>query len=168
MLDFVIYAVELLVCFLLQNTVLINFDIAGIVPDLIVILVVSVGYQKGRLHGMVIGLFGGLILDLTFGSLIGVYALVYMFIGYGVGMLSHYYIKYDTFLPLALIAVSEFIYTLYGYLVNMLTAGRFELLYYMRRIMFPSVFYTLIVGVFLYKLLDYIYISVLMPVEEEN
>ena len=50
----------------------------------------------------------------------------------------------------------------------MLTAGRFDLLYYMRRIMFPSVFYTVIVGVLVYKLLDYIYISVLMPVEEEN
>lgn len=168
MLDFIIYAVELLVCFLLQNTVLTRFEIAGIVPDLIVILVVAVGYQKGRVHGMYIGLVGGLILDLTFGSLIGVYALVYMFIGYGVGCFSKYYIKYDTLLPLAMIAVAEFAFSLYGYFVNLLTNGRFDILYYMRRIMFPNVFYTVVVGIVLYKLLDYIYISVLMPVEEEN
>lgn len=168
MLDFIIYAVELLICFLLQNTVMTNFEIAGTVPDLIIILVVAAGYQKGKVHGMIIGLIGGLILDLTFGTLIGVYALIYMFIGYGVGFFADYYIKYDTFLPIAITAVGEFIYTVYGYIVNMLVIGRFDILYYMRRVMFPKIFYTILVGIILYKLLDYIYISVLLPVEEEQ
>lgn len=168
MLDFIIYAVELLICFLLQNTVMTKLNIAGIVPDLIVVLVVAVGYQKGKLQGMVIGIAGGLILDLTFGSLIGVYALAYMFIGYGAGFFTNYYIKYDTFLPAAMTAVAEFVFSLYGYIVNLLVNGRFDILYYMRRIIFPNVLYTAVVGILLYKLLDYIYISVLMPVEEEG
>ncbi len=167
MLDFVIYAVELLICFLLQSTVMTKLEIANTVPDLIVIVAVAAGYQRGKVHGMFIGLLGGLILDFTFGSLIGVYALVYMFIGYCSGFLTKYYIKYDTLLPAALTAVSEFAFTLYGYVVNMLVNGRFDILYYMRRVMFPKVFYTLVVGVILYKLLDLVYVSVLMPVKEE-
>lgn len=168
MLDFIIYTVELLICFLLQNTVMTNFEIAGTVPDLIIILIVAAGYQKGKVHGMFLGLIGGLIIDFNFGTLIGVYALVYMFIGYGVGFLTDYYIKYDTLLPIALTAIAEFLFTLYGYLVNMLVIGEFDILYYMRRVMFPKIFYTVIIAVLLYKLIDYIYVSVLMPVEEET
>lgn len=168
MLDVVIYAVELLICFLLQNTVFANLDIAGIVPDLMIVLVISAGYHKGKVYGMFMGIAAGLIIDLTFGSLIGVYALAYMFIGYCAGFLSTYYITHDTMLPIAMIAVGEFIFSLYGYIVNLLINGRFDVFYYMRRIMFPNVLYTICVGLFLYKLLDYIYISVMMPVKEDN
>jgi rod shape-determining protein MreD len=167
MLGFVIYFVELIICFLLQNTVLSSFNIGGIVPDLIVILIVSVAYQRGRIHGMFMGIVGGLLLDITFGSLFGVYALAYMFIGYVCGMFNKYYIRFDTMLPLSMIALSEFAFSLYSYLVNLLIIGRFDIGYYIRRIMLPKVCFTVLAAIILYKLFDLVYMKVLMPIEEE-
>lgn len=167
MIGFVVYFVELIICFLLQNTVLSNFNIGGIVPDLIVILIVSVAYQRGRIHGMAMGIVGGLLLDFTFGDLLGVYALVYMFIGYACGAFNKYYIRFDTILPLSMIALAEFVFSLYSYLVNLLVAGRFDISYYIRRIMLPKVCFTVLVAIILYKVFDLVYMKVLMPVEED-
>jgi rod shape-determining protein MreD len=116
---------------------------------------------------MAFGIIGGLLLDITFGSLLGVYALAYMFIGYVCGKFNHYYIRFDTMLPLAMIALSEFVFSLYSYLVNLLVAGRFDISYYIRRIMLPKVCFTVLAAVILYKILDLVYMKVLMPVEEE-
>lgn len=168
MVGFFVCFIELLVCFLLQTTVFTAFDIGGIVPDLLVVLVVATGYHKGKLPGMWMGIFAGLLLDLTFGNLVGVYAFVLMFIGYGCGFLNAYYIRFDNMFPIAMIAVSEFCFMFYSYIVNLLIHRRFDLFYYMRRIMFPKVCYTVIIGIFLYKLLDYIFINFFASAEEDE
>ena len=171
MLNIVVYSVELLICFLLQQTVFSTvFSIGNIVPDLIVILVIAIAYQKGKVYGMFFGIAGGLMLDLqlTNGSLIGVYALAYLFIAYLAGFMEPYYIKSDTLLPLAMIAVGELFFSFYGYVVNRLISGDLQLLYYIRRIMLPRICYTVIIGIVLYKLFDYIYDSILAPKTEEE
>ena len=170
MLNIVVYTVELLICFLLQQTVFATgLSIGNIIPDLIVILVVSIAYQKGKIYGMFFGIAGGLIYDFQFGSgsMLGVYALAYLFIGYLAGFMADYYIKSDTLLPLAMIAVGEFLFGFYGYVVNMLISGDLNLFYYIRRTILPRTAYTILAGVILYKLLDYVYCSILMPEEEE-
>ena len=64
MLSAVVYIVELIICYLLQHTVFSWLSISSIVPDLIVVLVVAVAYQKGKVAGIFIGIAGGLMLDL--------------------------------------------------------------------------------------------------------
>ena len=159
---------ELIILYLLQHTVFTNLSIGNIIPDLIVILVFAVAYQKGKVAGIFIGIAGGLMIDLQFGSVLGVYALCYMFIGYFCGFLATYYVKSDTLLPLAVIAVSEFAFSFYSYLVNALIYGETDIGYYFKRIMIPKVAYTIIAALIVYKLLDYIYMSILLTGEEES
>lgn len=168
MFNFVIYFVELIICFLLQNTVFAWLNIGGIIPDLLIVLIVTIGYHSGRIPGMIAGIITGLLLDITAGSLLGVYALCYMFIGYSVGLISKYYVKRDTAIPLFLIAVGEFLFMIYAYIVTMLTHNNFEILYYAKRIMFPKVLYTAVVGIILYKLFDWVFNKIIVPAKEEN
>jgi hypothetical protein len=70
-------------------------------------------------------------------------------------------------LPLSMIALSEFAFSLYSYLVNLLIIGRFDIGYYIRRIMLPKVCFTVLAAIILYKLFDLVYMKVLMPIEEE-
>lgn len=72
----------IVVCFLLQSTLFQTLSFASISPNLLIVVVSSFGFMRGRKEGMWIGFFSGLLLDIFFGSVIGFYALIYMYIGY--------------------------------------------------------------------------------------
>lgn len=157
----------MLLCFLLQSTLFTGIDFAGIVPDLIIILVVTVGYQYGKLPGMFTGMAGGLLLDFQFGQVLGVCALCYLFVGYACGFLNTYYVKYDVMLPLCLVAVAEFVFSFYGYVVKILINGDLNIGFYFKRVMLPKVAYTVIAAIILYRLFDLLYVNTVLAGEEE-
>ena len=72
----------IIICYLLQSTVFQAFDFAGITPNLMIIIVSSVGFMWGRKEGMFVGIICGLLIDIFCGFYLGVYALLYMYIGY--------------------------------------------------------------------------------------
>lgn len=163
-----IIGIEILLGFLLQTAVFPHLSIAEIVPDILMIITVAVGYQKGHLQGMTTGLVAGLLLDIAFGEVLGVYALFYLLIGYCNGFLNKYYVENDLFLPMGMVAVSEFILSFAVYVFRFLVRGRLDIFYYIRRIMIPNVLYTVIVAILIYKLLDYVYIRILSDREGQN
>ncbi|MDD7729073.1 MAG: rod shape-determining protein MreD, partial [Clostridia bacterium] len=72
----------IIVCFLLQCTVMDLISIGSITPNLMLVLCVSMGLMRGRKSGLWVGFFSGLLVDLFYGSLFGFYALVYMYTGF--------------------------------------------------------------------------------------
>jgi rod shape-determining protein MreD len=54
----------------------------NITPDLVIILVIYLGYTKGHIAGMVSGFISGLTLDILSGSFIGLSALSYCLAGF--------------------------------------------------------------------------------------
>ena len=74
-----ILAVLILLAFVLQGTVFQTLSIASIVPNLLLILTVSFGFMRGKKEGMFVGFFCGLLIDIFYGSMIGFYALIYMY-----------------------------------------------------------------------------------------
>ena len=69
----------------------------------------------GKTKGMFVGFFAGLMLDITTGGLLGVYALFYMFIGYLNGFMAEFYVQNDVLLPVVMAAGSEFIFMFLTY-----------------------------------------------------
>ena len=69
----------------MQCTVFRALAFGGIVPNLLIVLTASFGFMRGEKNGLLIGFFSGLLVDIFFGSVIGFYALVYMYIGYANG-----------------------------------------------------------------------------------
>lgn len=153
----IIYTLEIIICFLFQSTMYDFISLAEIMPNVLLILVVSSAYMRGRMTGLLLGLFCGLLLDLSSGAyVVGLYALMYMLIGYFMGYTHKVYSNEDYTLPIIIIAVSDLIYGFFFYVFEFLLRGRLNVFYYFRRIILPEIIYTVAVSIILYKLLHMI------------
>lgn len=153
---FLISALLIVICFLLQTTVFKGLSFGGIVPNLLIVLAASFGFMRGEKTGLVIGFFCGFLVDIFFGSVIGINALIYMHIGYVNGKFNRIFYPEDIKLPLGLILVSDLAYGLLYYIILFLMRGRFNISYYFVYIILPEVVYTLLVTLLLYPIILWI------------
>ena len=150
---------EIIVLFLLQSSVFPAFALAGVVPDLLLVLIVISGYMYGKNTGLLTGFVSGLLVDFSFGSVIGLNAILYMVIGYLAGYSCKVFDEEDYTLPLVLVGVGEFIYNLMYYFFYFLLSGKLNIGYYVFRFMIPKMIYTVFVTVILYKLFCSVFIA---------
>ncbi|MCI8529179.1 MAG: rod shape-determining protein MreD [Lachnospiraceae bacterium] len=145
--------VFIIMCFILQCSVFNGLALAGIVPNLMLILTSSFGFMRGEREGLIIGFFCGLLVDIFFGSFLGFYALILMYIGYLNGKFSGIFYPEDIKLPIALIIISDLSYGIVCYLLMFMLRGRFQFLYYLVHIILPEVLYTILATMFLYPII---------------
>ena len=146
-------ALFVLGCFILQCSVFSSISFAGIIPNLMIILTSSFGFMRGEKEGLWIGFFCGLLCDVFFGSFLGFYALILMYIGYINGKFCRIFYPEDIKLPLALIVISDISYGVICYCLLFLLRGRFNFPYYFTRVILPEAVYTIVVTMFLYPLI---------------
>ena len=84
-----------LAAYLLQCTLFNHLELAGIKPNLILIVTASFGFMRGQKEGMLVGFFAGLITDIQFGTILGFYALLYLVIGFVNGLFEQLYFDED-------------------------------------------------------------------------
>ena len=144
----------IIICFILQNTVFQALALASISPNLLVILTSSMGLMRGKKEGMLVGFLCGFLLDIFYGDLFGFYALVYMYIGYVNGFFNKIFYDDDIKLPMLVISASEFLYSLIVYVFLFLIRTRFNFGYYFIHIIIPELVYTIVVTLFLYRLIN--------------
>ena len=125
---------------------------ANISPNLLIIAVSSFGFMRGRKEGMWVGFFCGLLIDIFFGNLIGIYALIYMYIGFINGFFQKRFYPDDIKLPMLLIGGSDLVCNSFVYFFMFLLNGRFQFLYYLKAIIIPELVYTMVISIFLYLL----------------
>lgn len=138
-------------CFLLQTTVFQWLKLAGISPNIMLIFVVCFGLMRGRTEGAVLGFFCGLMLDILYGGYLGVFALVYLLIGYLNGCFNHMFFTDDVILPLGLILANDLLLNLCIYVLYFLLRNRLDFLFYLRYTILPEMIYTIVVTLVLYK-----------------
>ena len=146
----------IIVCFLMQCTVLNLISIGSVTPNLLVVLCVSMGLMRGRKSGLWVGFFSGLLIDLFFGSVFGFYALIYMYIGYLSGYAHRIYYDDDVKVPMALAASADVLYNFAVYGLQFLLRGRLGIGTYLYRIIIPEMFYTVFITLIVYRLFRYI------------
>ena len=153
MLRKLIVTIFILVCFVMQCSVFSAFSLAGIIPNLMIILTSAFGLMRGEKEGLLTGFFCGLLSDVFFGDTLGLYAMLMMYIGYLNGKFSRIIYPEDIKLPIALITVSDLTYGVLCYIILFLLQRRFDFPYYFARIILPEALYTVIVTLFLYPLI---------------
>ena len=121
-------------------------------PNLMLLLVFSYGFIYGSKKGMLYGMFAGLLLDLFYSGPMGIYTLVYMWLGYINGMASAYFYEDYVTMPMLLCIVNELIYNLYLYITRYLIRGKTNLLYYLMHIVAPEIIFTLLTTLLFYRL----------------
>lgn len=141
------------ISFLLQSTIFQKLSFAGISPNLMIIIVSSFGFMRGRKEGLWIGFFCGLLIDIFCGFYLGVYALIYMYIGYINGIFQKRFYPDDIKLPMLLIGGSDLVCNLIVYVFMFFFRSRFHFLYYLRAIILPEFVYTMLITIVMYFLL---------------
>ena len=150
---FLVTVFLIITLFVLQGTLFKEINFADTVPNLLLILTVSLGLMRGDKEGMLIGFFSGLILDIFSGQTIGLYALILMYIGYLNGGFSKIFFPEDIKLPMIMIIVSDFIYGFCIYVILFLLRGKTDFGFYLKQVIIPEGIYTIVVTILLYPLI---------------
>ncbi|MDE6435114.1 MAG: rod shape-determining protein MreD [Lachnospiraceae bacterium] len=143
----------IILCFLCQSTVFHFIELAGVVPNLLLIVTMSFGLMRGRREGVLVGFFCGLLVDMFFGGVMGPYAFIYMTLGYVNGFFHRIYYVEDVLLPMLMITINDFTYNIMVYILFFMLRNRLDFLGYLSKVIVPEMVYTIIVTLFFYKLL---------------
>ncbi|MDA3845795.1 MAG: rod shape-determining protein MreD [Vallitaleaceae bacterium] len=134
----------------LQSTFVQAISIYNIVFNLFIITIVSFALLRGQKEGLIIGFALGILHDVFFGEFIGLYALLYMYIGFINGMFSKSFFKESLFFPIIAIALSDLGANLIIY-ITFLFRGRTQFFLYFITTILPEVSYTTLVSIGIYR-----------------
>ena len=148
-----VYILLALGFFLVQNNLFAASSLVITVPNLMLILVFSIGFIRGSLEGMLIGFFCGLLTDLFFDNVLGFSALIYAVMGYAIGLTGRLYYTEFVNLPLLLCLASDLLYHLITYVLAFVIRGRGAFGAYLLKIVLPELLYTGLMAILLYPLL---------------
>lgn len=150
MVRLIVTLLELIVCFLLQTSLFSFLRISGVVPNCLLILVITIAYTRGQIPAIVTGFFAGILLDLCFSETVGFCAVIYMVVAFLAGYAHKIYYERDYFVPGALILAGELLYSFMYYVLFFLLRGKLELHTYFIYTILPRMLYTILVSLALY------------------
>lgn len=104
-----IYGGVLLLTLLIQSTLMVQFQPFGIIPDLLLIIVISGALLRGSLFGIQLGLVAGILQDLLIGNF-GISLIVKVLIGYLVGNIEGKVFKEHMLVPILVIFSMTFVH----------------------------------------------------------
>ena len=151
-----ITAVIVFLAYIIQCSLVRYISLASIGPNILIIITAAYALMHGQITGMVVGFFLGILVDIQFGGIIGLYAFIYMIAGFLCGIFHQHYSRENLKLPMTVFLVSEFIYGLIVCLLMFILRGEFHFIFYLTHNIIPELIYTIVVAFPIYILLLYI------------
>ena len=153
-----IWAVCLMVLYILQSSLLPLIAYNGVSPDILLIVVISFSLLRGSHFGFLMGFSAGLLEDLASGTFFGMNTFCKMILGYVFGLVEHKVFKENFFLPImSMVLATSLNYFISAFLMVLL-GYRFNLMHHMEHILFPLLLYNAIfafpVHKFVYKICE--------------
>lgn len=148
----VILFLTMVLTFFLQSTLCRKIAVGSIAPNLLVIFVVSMGLMRGRKTALFVGFFTGLLCDLIYGQYLGIYAFLYMIVGYLSGYAYKIYYDNNIKVPMILAGAGDFLYNAGVFLFMFLLQGKMQGFYYLKRIIVPEMIYTVFLTAAVYRI----------------
>ena len=142
--------------FLIQSSVFKDLAHSGALPNLLLILTVSSGYLRGEQSAMIAGFFSGLLLDIFGMNVLGLYALISVYLGYLAGTCHTWYEPVDFRIPLAMIFAGDLCVLLLEFVLFFALNGDFGFRYYLTGKALPELAATMILSIPVYPLLLWI------------
>ena len=141
----------IIAAFIIQTCVFPKFDFLSATPNLLLILIFTQGFIRGKEAGMFYGLLAGLLMDLFVSGPFGFYTLFYINMGYLNGICTKYYYEDYITLPLILSIFNSLAYNMYIYIFRFLLRAKLDLLFYFKEIMIPEIIFTTVTTLLVYR-----------------
>lgn len=139
--------------FILETAVLGRIAVLSTIPNLLLIVTVCTGFILGKKDGIMTGFLAGLTADIAFGSVFGLYALLYLIIGYLAGCFTDVFFSDAVRVPLIMVTAADLIYGLVVYAAGFLLRGRTDFPAFLRAVILPEATFTAIFLIIFYKLI---------------
>lgn len=150
----IIFLVIFILLYFLQVGVFSHLPIAGVVPNLFIILILYIGLFANSINAILFGIIIGLFLDLLYGNTVGISAVMFCIIGYLGAYFDKNFSKENKVTILLMVIGATIIYELGFYSLNGLILNYdFEWLKLMKIIIFEVVYNSLIT-ILLYPLIQ--------------
>ena len=143
-------ALALLAAAVLQVSLAPHMAIFGVVPNFILLVVITLALTEGPVAGGVSGFVGGLVFDLVGTSVVGPSALVLTVVGYTAGMLSANLFAEGWLLPVTVVAIASLSAELSRGLVLAVFGSAPTFWQDIVTVMIPSAFYHTVLAVLAY------------------
>lgn len=147
-----ILSLILIIEIILESTILPFIEIKSVAPNLMLITIISMGLIYGKREGIFLGLIGGLLYDILFGRILGVYGLIYMLIGYFMGISSEKVYRENRLIPLLFTIMGTLVYHGSFYLFQYLLGYEFSIIQYLKEYTGISLLLNVILVMFVYPI----------------
>ncbi len=144
---------------ILQTTVIKYIAIFGVKPDLLLIIVVYLGFKRGSLTGEISGFFGGLLEDAFTGNLIGINALAKTIIGYIAGLAKGKLAFENIITQVAITFLATLIGVIVSFFATVIFASYIPSFVGTIKYAVIASFYNGILAIFIFRFLDKLHIS---------
>ena len=150
---YVLLIITFFIFYFLQSNFFSWFTIAGIKPNLFIILVITIGLFAGRNLGLAFGILFGFLIDIYLGKTIGITALMLGVIGWIGGYIDKNFSKEGRITLMLIIALSTIIFETGKYGIECIVYRMtFEILVFLK-ILAVEVLYNVILTIILYPLI---------------
>lgn len=149
----IILIISFIIIYLLQAMFFTNFRIAGIMPNLFVILMLYIGLYMGRSCGIIYGIIYGIFIDIWIGKKLGITSIALAIIGLLGGIFDKNLSKDSRITVMFMGAICTIIYEVVVYIMQYIIIGiNIEITEFIK-ILSIEVIYNLLLIVILYPLM---------------
>ena len=143
-----------IIIYYLQSNFFMWFNIAGVKPNLFVVLALFIGLFANRTMGIAYGVGIGALIDILIGKTIGIYAVSLGIIGFLAAVFDKNFSKDSRMTIIFMVAGSTIIFEIINYLLNYMILGiNAEILNFII-ILVIEVIYNIILTIILYSLIQ--------------
>lgn len=140
--------------YFLQSNLFNWFTIAGIKPNVFVILVLFIGLFMGRTYGVCFGILFGFFLDILIGRNLGTSCVMLGCTGFLGGYIDKNFSKDSRIMVMAMVAITTFIYELISYIIQSTILSYYTMeIAVLVKILIIEIIYNIIITIIIYPIL---------------
>ena len=138
-----------LIIYFLQSNFFSWFNLAGVMPNLFIILTLMIGLFSGKTRGMMFGIIFGIGLDFFIGKNIGISGIMLGLIGFLGGYLDKNFSKDSRFTLILMIILSTCLYEIGNYTFEYFINGsRMELITFIKILIIENIYHIILTIIF--------------------
>lgn len=142
-----------LINFILQTTLFHHLAIQSIFPNTALIIVVSYALLRGSKEGCIAGICTGLFFDIFYGTAMGYYAILFLGICFFTGRSQKNFYRENYLLPILFCSIAAGIFETIHFITELLLRKDGDILFFLVKILLPTIVYTAVVTVPIYRVL---------------